>query len=340
VFVHRPPVPVSWVIIVPLGLVFTLFGGAVAGQWGSLFLGCWAVFALLAWVGVVACYWRIVFQVDSTTGTVTVNQGPVWALFSSQYPAAKFSAVAVTCSIRHGRIGEPARVTYFLELQGPPGPVRLAREQDSRAIRYLAEDVGRCLGLDVIDATESPPRVLKADTLGQTLRQAARREGPAASVRGISYPPPPPGLKLDYELGGDRAVFRFPGGGYGCLAGWLPFAVAGVALVGYVGAESRHAGLIAIWSGVIGLPLLVGLAAATPSQVTVEADRKSIRVTTTTLGIPRCREVATDRVREVRRTYKSISIEAREGNAGFGCRALTEEEVEWVRAVLVQVVTA
>jgi hypothetical protein len=305
-----------------------------------------AVFLIYLLVTGGRAFWRIVFEIDPAGPTVTVRRGLVWPLFESRHAAAGFSAVAVTPFVRRGPRGR-AEVTYLLELRGPAGPVRLAREHDSRTARYLAEDVGWRLRLDVIDATENPPVVRKAETLGQTLREAARREEPAAR-RAADYPPPHPDLNLDYELTADRAVFRFPAKGYGCLAAWLPVAAAGVAAgvsyVTYVGGQSGNAGLIAlwtaIWSLVIGVPLLFGFWAAAPTKVTVEADRRSIRVTTTTFGVPRRREIATDRVRAIRRTFRHLEVEAREGAAGFGCGGLTEEQVEWVRAVLIRVVTA
>src|SRR5207253_9544644 len=126
-------------------------------------------------------------------------------LFESRYPAAGFDAVVTSAVVRYRR-GTP-EVTYILALRGSAGTVRLARDGDARAVRYLAEDVGRSLGRDVIAATEGQPVVRTAETLGQTLHAAARREEPAAPWRAIDYPAPPPGLKLDHGLTGRRAVF-------------------------------------------------------------------------------------------------------------------------------------
>lgn len=351
-FEHQTPLGGAAVTALLACLLLAAGGGWLAWWSWSAGTSDSRLIALGIGVGVVALggacrlVWRRGFHIDPTT--VTVGRGPFLPLFETAHRVADFSAVVVGREVWRGvQSGLVKEVYYTLHLQGERRAVRLARGGDEKAIQNLAEDVGRFLRLDVIDATTGVPRVRPAETHGLNLRQAVQVSAPPAEP--ATFPRrPPPSPRLEYELHGDRTVLRFPPTAVGCFAGSL--AAAGLAVVlgagwlWYVAARSGDATTVAVNAGVCALVLgvtpLISLVITAPRHDTVEADRQAIRVTRRTLGIPRRRVVPTDRVKGVRLDgLGSVVVETREGDVRIADHSLTPEEARWVKAVLVRVVT-
>jgi hypothetical protein len=292
------------------------------------------IIALLILLPIAAArIWRTAFEIDPQNNVI-VRHGPLATLFESRHSGREFVAVAIIPRLRSGSHGR-SELDYLLELQGSKRAVRIACEKSSSVVLGLAEDVATRLNLDLIDGIENPPIVRRARTSASPISLSSSNAIYEHSAA-VFFPPLSARLQSFVHLDGNQATIRLPSTGYGCLAIWMFFAVAGIGLIGYIGFQSGHPGVIAMWSAIIGLPLLVGLALAAPTQTTVEGNPDSIRLTTTAFGIRSTQTISTSDVREIRREFKSISIRTRDRSFGFACFGMSEEDAETVRDLLTQ----
>lgn len=335
--VHSPPLAgaVAAAVFYLLIAVFNIFAVVWLAQSPSS--GIYSLVFVLALLvllpSAATLSWRTAFEVDHQNNVI-VRHGPVVTLFESRYSDGEFAAVAIIPRLRSSSLGR-SELVYLLDLQGSKRAVRIACEKSSSVVLGLAEDVAVRLNLDLIDGIENPPIVRRARTLGSKVRDTrgnVLNEHSAVVV----FPPLSVQLQSMVHLEGNQATIRLPSTGYGCLATWILLAPVGIGVIGYIGFQSGHPAVIAMWSAIIGIPLLVGLALAAPTQTTVEGNPDSIRLTTTAFGIRSGRTIPTSDIREIRREFKSISIRTREDSFGFACHGMSEEDAETVRDMLTQ----
>lgn len=151
----------------------------------------------------------------------------------------------------------------------------------------------------------------------------------------VKFPERPAGQRaIDHDLSDRQVTFRFPGKGLGCLIAWLTLSVFGGGFLVYVLLESGSVGAAAVPALFVGVILLATGQGIVPCQTTIEADPNSIRVTTTRLGRASHQEISADKVRSITRKTSEITIESRVRTISIDGSIYQDEQVEWIRAVL------
>jgi hypothetical protein len=268
---------------------------------------------------------------------------PRWGLFLPvglvSHPLEKFFGLVldVITTIHSTNGSETFReYTFVLYLLGENGKrVRIGRSREYVLVRAMAEDVGRFLGLPVLDASGDEPVVLPASRLGLSLKEKARLEPPR------EVPPAPPGLRSKYRVEGERIVVEMPRqSNSGCLAVWFLLLAGLLGLLAYIFIDSEGSWApVAIFGAVGGIVLAILYEAIAPQQTVLEVSPRELCVRKLGLVFTSERRLPAERIREVRPGLLDITVLTDRETVSFGLY-LGEEELKWIHELLLRVLAA
>jgi hypothetical protein len=118
---------------------------------------------------------RVGVAIDRDAGTVEPGYGFLYPFMTDCVALSEFHRLCIGIQEYHyGRIVE---VKYHLTLEGVGGrEVLIGRSSEYGSVRVMAEEVGKLLGMDVLDATADQPVLLAAAVLGKSLREQPRAD--------------------------------------------------------------------------------------------------------------------------------------------------------------------
>jgi hypothetical protein len=308
----------------------TLIGGVVL-----LFVGYKAVCCAIEWFGCVGV------TIDRERGVVVPKWGFFLPLPLGSQPIrdcdALFIEVIVTIHYRNG--SETFReYTYVLSLFGNGRRVRIGRSREYARVRAMAEDVGRFLGLPVVDNASGEPVVLRPETLGLSIKEKARVERP----REVSCDKTPPaGLRSKYRVEGNRVVIELPRlEVMGCLVVWFLLLLALFGLLAYIFVDSKgNWAPVAMFGGIGGLVLAILYGAVAPQQTILEVSPEALEIANRGLLCTSRRRLEADRIRELRLEAASI-VAITDRETVMLASLVSDPERAWIHSVLHQVLAA
>ena len=305
----------------------TLVGGVII-----LFVGYKAATCAVEWFGCVGV------TIDRGRGVVIPKGGFFLPLPLGSRPLKDFDAllIDVTVTIHYRNGSETFRdYTFLLSLFGSGQRLRIGRGKEYARVRAMAEDVGRFLGLPVVDTASGEPVVLRPETLGLSLKEKARADRPR------EVPPPPVGLRSKFRVEGNRVVIELPGlAAMGCLVVWFLLVLALLGLLTYIFVDSKgNWAPVAMFGGVGGLVIAILYGAVAPQQTVVAVSPEALEVAKQGLLFTSRRYLQADRIRELRLESTSI-VALTDREAVALAELVSDEERRWIHSVLHQVLAA
>ena len=328
----------EWLFAVLFGGIFVLVGGAfVLGRAGTI--------------------------LDRRSGLATRWWGLLVPMRSKQFPLADFTAVRISREVRRSK--NSTYTVYPVRLAGDGDAVKIGERRLPDKARELGEEVAKFLGLSLADSSLGTEVVREAGHLDESLREQAQRTGQALDV-----PEAPPGQRTAQSVVGDTLAIDIPPAGLrpGHVVATaviliVPLSIAIVSWVQFSGVRRPPAALTVAVAGIVGLLVLLGVGGAAAmvhsrvkARTKVEVSPAELRVTRERLTGPRVTAISAEKLEELliagegllegstsgtSRLGRARVILARsdEASVAFGA-GLSNEELEWLKAVIQKVVTA
>jgi hypothetical protein len=314
---------------------------------------------LLFGVGVLLVFTRRGTEIDHRNGRVTKWWGLLWPMARTVHPLADFDQVAMSQRVERGR--RRSYTVYPVTLVGPK--VR-AVEVDTKltfsGADELAKDIARCTGFQFVDRSQGSPIVRLAAEVDASLRE--RQQGSGARV---NVPDPPADARSRVAVFGETIRFDIPAPGFHRRDLWgMGFGLlvpAGVALLWLKPVYQRGAVPLPMMAALavllVGLPFVVFFVpplSVAWRRTRVEASPRELRVRFRGMILRRTRALLTHTVKEIEvvdlASFKGnadargsmgelVVVRSDHGTLAFGV-GLSDAELDWIRAVLWNVVTA
>ena len=320
---------------------------------------------VFATVGTVLMLGRGGKTVDRRAGTVTTWWGLLVPFRSKEWALTDFDMVRIAREVRHAK--NASYTVYPVRITGP-GDAKMTFEEtrDRAKARALGEEVAKFLELKIADASMGSEVVREPGELDESLRDKAQRTGGRPEVG-----TPPPGMRSVQSVVGDTLAFEIPA--TGLRAGHMFTMAIGLLIPAFVyfvfirqilGEENMPGAMKAVFVGVllvifVGLPLLStwgGALSSARRTARVEVSPRELRVTERGLLRTSSKAIPTDELEELE-VVRASDIGGQRSKAGmvgkdpvivarsdkasltFGA-GLSRAEVDWMRAVVWNVVTA
>lgn len=315
---------------------------------------------VLAFLGAIFMSVRFGVIVDRQRLTVTTWWRLLVPFHKTEHPFSQSHHVTLSREERYG--GKRNYEVFPVRLEGPGAdPITLHEPRDHDKARHLAEDVARFVHLGIQDRSSGQVVARSAGALDQSLRQRVKRSGQSAPL-----PAQPPGARSIFSYGGTRAptTIEIPPVGRSARKFLLMMLLAGgiVALTeSFIwlrgGLADMDMGLRMLLTFLLILGIFVPLLLRTAvlrERLVVSPDelvvtRRDIFGTKTTrLMGGEIEEVVMTRARYgIYGGYATfgggtsrVAIRSDRGSVELGAALSAEEEVQWLRDVLVHVLTA
>lgn len=328
------PVAVPWGLIA-FGVGFDNYLRAVGPQGGGIALLVMLLFTGHYVYSVGRKYTRVGCIIDRRAGTVEAGCGFLMPFTTGAVPLSRFDRLCLRAREYHYL--RMVEVKYELTLEGDGEELTLlGRCRDYMPVRAMAEEVGRFLGMDVLDATADPPVRLRAEALGKPLNEQPGRR-PWVRLD------PPVGSSLDAQVGADHAHIALPRqGSIPGLVGGLLLAVSIAGLAVYLVATNLGNGWLTVLflvgvAGLLELAALTWVEMSLPRWILLAADPERLRVTARGLFGSRRTEVAARQIREIRAGDESVTVFCADRAHHFSHGRLSPRERKWIQDVLVYV---
>ena len=334
--------PPQWFFAIPFGAIFATVGAAlVFGRAGTI--------------------------VDRRMGTVTTWWGLLVPFRRKERPLSDFDSVVVSREVRRSK--NSTYTVYPVRMAGPgEGEVKIEEGRDLNKARAMGEEVAKFLGVKLVDRSMGTTVVREADELDESLRERKERKGEQVAV-----PDTPAERRAQQSVVGDTLAFDIPPRGFTpillvplAIGLVIPTVVYFAFLRHVLGDEKMPLPVKLLFTAFIGgffiaLPLLVtwgGALSSARRRARVEVSPTELRVTQSGLLPGRAKLILTAELEELEIVGESVAkgqasstpkflggarhvIVARSDRATltFGA-GLSREELEWMRAIIWNVVTA
>jgi len=355
------------------GLPFLLIGLSVmaapflasSGKAAPPWYGAVPFGAVFATVGAALVFGRSGTILDRRGGSVTTWWGLLVPFRRTVRPLADFQSVVIAREVRRSKNSTYTVYPVRLTAQGTPH-VEVQEPRDEHAARSVGEELARFLGVRLVDHSMGATVVREADQLDESLRDRVQRGGERLDVG-----EPPPDARSRRSVAGDALVFELPPTGFkaghiiamvvgliipaGVFSGILARLVSAGKALG--GPELLLLGVVALLF--VGVPFLAFFATAVRHALRrsrVEVSPRELRVTQPGILGSRTKAIPTDQLEEL----EVVGLKALTGQRAapafltsgdaivarsdrltivFGA-GLSRAELDWMRAVIWNVVTA
>jgi hypothetical protein len=146
-------------------------------------------------------------ELDRLEQTVTVKHS-MWMGREEVYRRDEFTFLQI--SLQRTRHGRSTELEYLLHLIGPTAAVLAGWKDDYHALRTTAGEMGTFLHMDVVDASQGEPVVLRGEDVARGIREQAAEPAaqPTAGGEGLAMLPPSANPPYEHEWHGQEFVFR------------------------------------------------------------------------------------------------------------------------------------
>ena len=320
---------------------------------------------LFAGIGAAFVFGRAGKIIDRRAGTVTTWWGLLVPFKTTVTQLADYERVTLSREVRRSK--NSTYTVYPVRLVGAgAGGVKIEEPRNVNAARKTGEEVAKFVGLPLADSSSGALVVREADQLDESLRDQARRTGERADVR-----EPPPDARATHSVAGDSLAFDIPPTGFrlghyfamgvGLVFPLIVLLVFFPSVLGSKGPSGSGkwlvAGLLTLFFVILPLVATWGAALSSARATTrVEVSPALLRVSTTGLFRTKTTVIPTDQLEELQ-LIRTSSQETRnvqaaflggaeiilarsdDASATFGA-GLSRRELEWIKAVIENVVTA
>jgi hypothetical protein len=302
---------------------------------------------------------------DKRAGTVTTWWGMIVPFSRKTHALSKYDRVTLRREVRRSK--NSTYTVYPVRIEGTGAKtIKIEEPRDERKAREAGEEIGKFLGIKVVDRTMGTEVVREAEELDESIRERVARTGERPEVH-----EPPPGRRTRESVIGDTLRLDIPGRGiqpacyFAIIPGLIiPLFIYFTFLSGILADEKMPAGAKMGSMALVGLcfillPFLVGVAIFIGNfdrGSTVEVSPRELRVQRRFLVGTRVRTISSDELEELvliglssaRRSPLSSRMErglrrvvARSDRvtAEFG-QGLSDAELEWLRSIVWNVVSA
>lgn len=302
--------------------------------------------------------------IDRRRGTATTWWGLLVPFRSKDIPLSDFDRVAIAREVRRSK--NSTYTVYPVRLTGPgDAKVTLEEPQDKNKARALGEEIAKLLELKLADGSMGATVVREPGELDESLRDRVQRTGERPEVGA-----PPPGMRSVQSVEGDTLAFEIPPTGFKpvhlipmCIGLAVPVFVYFMFFRHFPGGDKtpgavRYLFLAFFVVFFVALPILATFGMALSSakkRARVEVSPRELRVTEIGLVRSRTKAIPTDELEELKVASAKEMAEQRSSGAlaggdvlvarsdkmslTFGT-GLSRAELEWMRAVIWNVVTA
>ena len=314
---------------------------------------------LFATVGAALVFGRGGVIIDRRTGLVTKWWGLLVPFSRTHRPLSEFDQVTISREVRRSK--NSTYTVYPVRLAGSEGkPIKFEEPRTQATARKTAEELAKFVNVKLVDRSMGTAVVREADELDASLRERKAKKGEQVTV-----PDEPLGRRSQQEVVGDTLAFEVPPTGFrgqhfvmmalGLIIPTVVYFWFFHAMVGRGGVP----GPVQIIVGVlfIGLPFLLfflGALSSAFTRVRVEVSPRELRVTSRGLLFPRAKAIPTDELEELEiigaKALEGQSAVAMAGGQAIVARSdattlafgagLSRAELDWMRAVIWNVVTA
>jgi hypothetical protein len=320
-----------------------------------------AVFGgVLAVLGALSVCVRFGVIVDRQRRTITTWWGPVIPFSRTEHPFSQ--SHHVTLSREEREAGAQTYEVFPVRLEGPgTGPITLQEPRDHDKARKLAEEIAKFAHLGIRDRSSGQEVAREAGALDESLRQRSRRAG-----RFVALPAQPPGAVAMFHYGGNGAPTTIEIPPAGRSARWF-LLVAFIA--GFVTAfaelfmwlEGHEEELDIGFRAVLVFLLILGFFLPLPLRTAILRERLVVSpdelvVTRRDIFGTRTTRLMGSEVEEVEVTHAGrgmyggyetfrggpnrVVIRSDCGSLELGAAIPKQEELQWLRDVVVHVLTA
>jgi len=324
-------------------------------------------FAPAAW-GAVLAFGRKGVVLDPRAGVVTTWCGAFGFRRSESRALSEYNAVSVGLrpDMKNPRRDKAGEVRVPVALTGQGESVELSAPLQYGQAATLAEAVATFLKLKLVDSAGGEEVIRDAETLGESLRQHAHREG-----RAVALPDLPAGSRLRCEVCGRTLRIAIPPVGFrkrhaaAARSALVPLAIWAGFLVMHLATGRPEADLLYLLGAIFLFLAACSVASALSAaarRATVEASPHVLRVFERGVLFTRRREIPTAELKELRTaragtidSYKPLELDhglpwslargrvilARSDKVTmmFG-DGLSDEELHWLQRVLEGIATS
>jgi hypothetical protein len=332
--------PMPWFFSLVMGVPFTAVGvGLVFGRGGKV--------------------------LDRRAGTLTTWWGLLVPWKMTTRPLSDFASVSISREVR--RTKNSSYTVYPVRLDsGERTGLTLEEPRDTSQARRLGEDAAKFLNVRLVDRSLGDAIVREAVELDESLRERARRTGERPPL-----PEPPPACRASHQVVGDALVFDLPAPGFrignvfamafGLL---IPLVVVGIFVGAILPDKQMPSEMKLVLALVLGVfcvlaPLFftwAGSIRSARARTQVEVSPDVLRVRMQGLFREQVTEIPTSELEELQIIHQTGAVSSRgqisfprgsevilarsdRTSVTFGV-GLSRPELEWIKAVIENVVTA